>query len=98
MPRKVQTNPDESHTERADEATCSHCKGAGVIFTNDAQQAGVFCCDQCEKGRLVWARMLELLADMDVPSPIPVKPPTKDSIAREQSQRRYALTAPDRQR
>jgi len=98
MARKIETNPDERNRERADKGTCSHCKGAGVTFTNDAHQAGVFCCEQCEKGRLVWARMLELLADMDVPGPIPVKSSTNDSILRDQVPRLYPLTAPNPRR
>jgi hypothetical protein len=87
MTRKIKANADEKKTEPAKETACSHCEGAGVLFTSDAHHTGVSCCDQCETGRLIWSRVLELLADMDIPGPVQTRPEVTDSISRDQAPR-----------
>ena len=86
MSTKSKTSPHEKHAE---ETRCAKCKSTGVIVTWDGYRATAVCCDGCETGRLTWSRTSELLADMDVPSPVPVQPERIDSIVRDVVPRRH---------
>jgi hypothetical protein len=74
MTIKNQTDPNEKKTEPAETTPCPKCKGAGVIFTTDLYRTGAICCDQCSSGDRIWSRLLELLADADIPGPGSARP------------------------
>jgi hypothetical protein len=88
MTENKQTKPDQS-TDALERTLCRKCKGAGVIFTTDVCGTQAICCDQCSAGNRMWSRLLELLADVDVPSPVLARPESIDSIARDQLPRRH---------
>ena len=85
------SNPCETGTDQANRAVCPGCKGRGLFFKTDDHRTDVFCCDGCDAGRLIWSRALELLADMDRPSPIEHPPEIGDSVVRGILPRKYPL-------
>ena len=89
MSQRTKTNPNDKSTDAADRTRCHKCKGAGVISVSNGSQKEAVSCDQCDTGRLIWSRLLELLSDIDVPSPLQAQPKTTDSIIRDQAPRRY---------
>jgi hypothetical protein len=68
------TDLNEKKTEPAQTTPCPVCKGAGVIFTTDLYRIEAICCDQCSSGDRIWSRLLELLADADIPGPGSARP------------------------
>ena len=89
MTSKEETSTGEKNTAPDQNTPCPDCNGAGVILTNDTYRAGSICCDQCETGRAIWSRMLELLTDVDTPSPVRTRPEPSDSIVRNRFPRRH---------
>src|SRR5690348_11491853 len=83
MTRKNETDPKKK-TEPAEATACPKCKGAGVIFTTDIYRTEAICCDECSGGNRIWSRLVELLADVEIPSPGSARPETTDSIVRDQ--------------
>jgi hypothetical protein len=84
-------NPSETGADQAHQAVCPRCKGCGLLFKTDGQRTDVVCCDNCDAGRLLWSRALELLADMDTPRPIERQPDIADSVVRGSLPRKYPL-------
>jgi hypothetical protein len=81
------TNTEQDGDSDAPERTCRKCKGAGVLLTTDTCRTDAICCDQCSAGNRIWSRLHELLADLDVPSPISPRSKMTDSIVRNQMPR-----------
>ena len=80
MTIKNQTDPNEKKTEPVETAPCPKCKGAGVILTTDFYRTGAICCDRCSSGNRIWSRLLELLADVEMPSAVSARPETTDNV------------------
>ena len=84
-------NSGENRADQAERAMCPCCKGRGLVFKTYDHRTDVFCCDQCDAGGLLWSRALELLADMDTPSPVEPLTGIGDSVVIGQIPKRYAL-------
>jgi acetyl-CoA carboxylase beta subunit len=80
MTIKKQTDQNEKKTEPAETTPCPKCKGAGVIFTTDLYRTGTICCDRCSSGDRIWSWLLELLADVEMPSAVSARPETTDNV------------------
>ncbi|HWX42917.1 MAG TPA: hypothetical protein VN345_17345 [Blastocatellia bacterium] len=74
MTMKKKADADEKQTEPARTTPCRKCKGAGVILKINVNHTEPICCDQCSGGDRIWSRVLELLADVDTPSPVSPRP------------------------
>jgi hypothetical protein len=74
MTGKEEANTDEKKAAPHQNTPCPECKGTGAILPSDVQRTGPICCGRCETGRAIWSRMLELLTDMDTPSPVRARP------------------------
>jgi hypothetical protein len=90
MTTKENASQDRNKTESAESTPCRKCKGTGVILQINVSHTEAICCGQCSGGNRIWSRLLELLADVDTPSPVSARP-EKD---RQHSPRSIAQTAP----
>ena len=82
MATKEETHPHQSEREPQESPLCPKCKGAGVIVTADINQRQVTCCDRCSAGDRIWARLLDLLSDIDIPAYVPPRRGTTDTMIR----------------
>jgi hypothetical protein len=89
MTTKENASQDRNKTESAESTPCRKCKGTGVILQINVSHTEAICCGQCSGGNRIWSRLLELLADVDTPSPVSARPEKTDSIVRDQLPRRH---------
>jgi hypothetical protein len=88
MTTRKEPSADGNQTKQRETTPCAKCQGAGMILTNEVHHTQAICRDQCEAGRRIWSRTMDLVAEMDVPSSL-IQPERTDSIIRGLVPRRY---------